>query len=85
MGISREEWNKLLKPLDFLNIEGSGHDCDFEIWKEHALRFYGRKQEFEIFVDSFIEFIGSFNLVHEDESMTMFALSLRKHVGNWYL
>jgi hypothetical protein len=84
MGLSKKQWNKFIRPVNFSNIEGSPQESHFEIWRKHAPIFHGRKQDFEMFIGLFFECIGSVNLIHEDEIMTMFSLSLTKYAWHWY-
>lgn len=77
---SYEDEGDPFKPLDFSNIEECPHELQYDIWEEHALDF-DNNQDPSKFFELFVNFIASYNLIHGNEIMKMFTLSIRRHLG----
>jgi hypothetical protein len=59
----------MLGPLDFSCLHGYPHEFHYELWKKHALRFYGNRDDSLLFVAFFMDFIEKFNFVYDDVIM----------------
>lgn len=71
-------------PLDFSCILGAlVHECQYDLQKARTPIFYG--DEPLEFIVEFLEFIVWQNVIHEEEIMKMFELSMSKRAKTCYL
>jgi len=78
-------WEYFLTPLDFSGILKYPHHLQPWAWIYHVSRFWGQPHLTSIHLSSFINFIVSSNIIHEDVLMKDFTFYLNgNNAWEWY-